>query len=47
MHECPVCGMACDCDGEDTWMPAPTFCECEGSHEKEDEDEDDYDDESL
>lgn len=20
MHECPDCGMACDCDGEDTWL---------------------------
>lgn len=20
MHECPDCGQACDCDGEDTWL---------------------------
>lgn len=20
MHECPECGQACDCDGEDTWF---------------------------
>jgi hypothetical protein len=19
MHDCPDCGQACDCDGEDTW----------------------------
>jgi hypothetical protein len=27
MHECPDCGMACDCDGEDTWIDAPDECE--------------------
>lgn len=20
MHDCPDCGQACDCDGEDTWI---------------------------
>ena len=28
MHECPECGFACDCDGEDLWQPAPAICEC-------------------
>lgn len=28
MHECPWCGMACDCDGEDTWLDAPLYCQC-------------------
>lgn len=39
MHECPECGQACDCDGEDTWNSAASddcICEC-------DEDYDDYD----
>lgn len=22
MHECPGCGQACDCDGEDIWNDA-------------------------
>lgn len=26
MHTCPDCGMACDCDGEDTWLDAPYDC---------------------
>lgn len=33
MHECPGCGMACDCDGEDTWFDWPfnshCTCQCE------------------
>lgn len=28
MHECPRCGMVCDCDWEDTWNDPPKFCEC-------------------
>lgn len=28
MHECPDCGMVCDCDGEDTWNPPPPDCRC-------------------
>ena len=26
MHECPICGMDCDCDGEDVWQEAPADC---------------------
>lgn len=22
MHDCPECGLACDCDGEDLWYDA-------------------------
>jgi hypothetical protein len=29
MHECPVCGQACDCDGDDLWCDAPDDCSCE------------------
>lgn len=29
MHECPVCGMYCDCDGEDMDQPAPGDCTCD------------------
>lgn len=31
MHECPECGSACVCDGEDTWLDAPFNCthECD------------------
>lgn len=29
MHECPWCGMVCDCDGEDTWLNAPMDCQCD------------------
>lgn len=29
MHDCPDCGQACDCDGEDTFIGyAPDICEC-------------------
>lgn len=29
MHECPGCGMVCDCDGEDTWYEsASDECTC-------------------
>lgn len=27
VHECEVCGMFCDCDGEDTHNPQPDDCE--------------------
>jgi len=28
-HECPGCGMVCDCDGEDTWNDASQVgCDC-------------------
>lgn len=28
MHECPACGQACDCDGDDLEGPAPDDCGC-------------------
>lgn len=28
MHECPHCGQACDCDGDDLEGPAPDDCAC-------------------
>jgi hypothetical protein len=28
MHECPDCGSACDCDGEDTWWEDYPYCIC-------------------
>ena len=28
MHECPECGMVCDCDCEDTWWNEPLPFEC-------------------
>ncbi len=34
MHECPECGMVCDCDGEDVWNDAAAET-CE--HECEDD----------
>lgn len=36
MHACPDCGMACDCDGEDTWMDGNAL-EC--IHECDEEDD--------
>lgn len=36
MHECPECGMACDCDGEDLWNDAAAK-NC--THECEDDEE--------
>jgi hypothetical protein len=38
MHECPECGMACDCDGEDHGQPAPDDC-CHECEDEEDEEE--------
>lgn len=51
MHECPECGQACDCDGDDTWIGWPANIDC--SHECENDDYDydpfegDYDDEGI
>lgn len=46
MHECPDCGQACDCDGEDTWYEFDEIEEC--SHVCDDEcDNDDLFDEDL
>jgi hypothetical protein len=40
MHECPRCGQACDCIGDDLWNAAEAeFCECDC----EDEDFCDFD----
>jgi hypothetical protein len=33
MHECPDCGQACDCDGEDTWWN--NYDQCEHWHDPE------------
>jgi hypothetical protein len=45
MHECPDCGQACDCDGEDTWFSIidPEDCECPCLDEEEEDCDDDYD----
>ena len=30
MHECPNCGQACDCIGDDTWNDLESLeCECD------------------
>lgn len=39
MHECQICGQACDCDGEDTWFENVANC----AHECEDFEDDDCD----
>lgn len=46
MHECPICGQACDCDGEDTWYGYPynMDCTCNCEEEERDNYDDDYDD---
>ncbi len=43
MHECPNCGQACDCDGEDTWyeFDSPEALVC--LHECEECDDPDFD----
>jgi hypothetical protein len=38
MHDCPDCGSACDCDGEDTWIDAHSD-ECVHECEPEPDDE--------
>lgn len=45
MHECPECGQACDCDGEDTWMDYVTDCVHECDPDYDDEEERDWDEE--
>jgi hypothetical protein len=38
MHECPECGQACACDGEDTWFEDVVECtHCLGVEEEEDD----------
>jgi hypothetical protein len=45
MHDCPECGMACDCDGEDTWVGWPANIDCSHDCEEEwDRDDDQFDD---
>lgn len=41
MHDCPDCGEACDCDGEDTWVDINDEC-CD--HSCDPDPEDDYED---
>lgn len=50
MHECPECGQACDCDGEDTWVGWPANLDCTHDCEDEwgdDQDNNDWDDDYL
>lgn len=44
MHECPECGQACDCDGDDTWMDTDdcTHCDYPGFESDYDEDRDGF-----
>lgn len=46
MHECPFCGQACDCDGEDTWLNAPIDCQCSCGGE-DDMDTDNFESEEV
>jgi hypothetical protein len=41
MHECPECGQACDCDGEDVWNDYASL-DCEHDCEDEEDADDDY-----
>lgn len=44
MHECPCCGEACDCDGDDIWNDfLPEECDCCVGDGDDEEDEDDWD----
>lgn len=48
MHECPNCGQACDCIGDDTWDDTEAEecqCECEWLEDNEDGWDDDNEDE--
>ena len=47
MHECPECGQACDCDGEDTWheWDSPEAMECDCGCWLDEEESDEYDEE--
>lgn len=37
MHDCPKCGEACDCDGDDLWRDdvRQCFCECYADNEND------------
>lgn len=38
-HDCPACGMACYCDGDDTWMESAwTLAHCMHDCDPEDDD---------
>ncbi len=46
MHECPNCGMICDCDGDDLFSETPPIdCQCDCEDEFDDEDDYDHDEE--
>lgn len=55
MHNCPRCGMECDCSGDwddihvmkESWVIKNCTCECEEMNQDDDDyfDDDDYDDE--
>lgn len=51
MHECPNCGFACDCDGDDTWNDAAAadcVCGCdEEDDDGADDEEQDYEDDDT
>lgn len=43
MHDCPDCGQACDCDGEDLWHEFDSEEAMDCVHECEEfEDDDDF-----
>lgn len=42
MHDCDLCGQACDCDMEDHYQSQPADCTHICDDENDDEDEDDY-----
>jgi hypothetical protein len=42
MHECPNCGQACDCIGDDLWNDLEAeHCQCDCENEYDDEWDDD------
>jgi hypothetical protein len=44
MHECPNCGQACDCIGDDTWNDLEALeCECQCEFLEDNMDDDFYD----
>ena len=46
MHDCPECGQACDCDGEDTWNSGPwVYLHCQ--HDCDPEEDDFFDDDEY
>lgn len=44
-HECPDCGQACYCDGDDTWMDSGAAT-CGHGCDPEEDDRDGFDDEA-